>query len=170
MSKCTRRTLTLSLMAVATSLVLAGCSSGNKGEESGQATSPGPVTSMVAPEGPAALTTASSNLGDIIVNANGMTVYMFDHDAQGSGASSCTGDCLAEWPPVTTDSDVPPVVGVTGLVGTIPGPNGSKQITVNGWPIYLFAEDGVPGDLKGQGDDGVWWVLNPAGAKVMTGR
>src|SRR5688572_1032150 len=44
------------------------------------------------------LTTAESDLGTIIVDDEGLTVYVFDEDTQGSGESSCSGSCLANWP------------------------------------------------------------------------
>jgi hypothetical protein len=52
--------------------------------------------------GDAALMVASTDLGDIVVDANGMTVYMFDNDTQGGDTSACTGQCLEQWPPVIT--------------------------------------------------------------------
>jgi predicted lipoprotein with Yx(FWY)xxD motif len=107
-------------------------------------------------------------LGDIVVDGRGMTVYIYDLDTPGSGASSCTGQCLVEWPPVTTDTSSPQIAGVGGQIGTIPGPDGTQQITVNGWPLYYYVDDTAPGEVEGQGEDGVWWVLDAAGQKVMT--
>lgn len=116
--------------------------------------------------GEAALTTADSDLGEIVVDGEGMTVYMFDSDTQGAGASTCEGQCATNWPAVTTDSEEPVVEGVTGEVGTITGVDGSTQVTLNGWPLYYFAGDSAAGDTTGQGVGGVWWVLTPAGEKI----
>ncbi|UOQ88625.1 hypothetical protein MUN74_15320 [Agromyces endophyticus] len=114
----------------------------------------------------AALATADSSLGQIVVDGTGMTVYMFDTDTQGSGKSSCEGQCATNWPAVTTDSDAPQVEGVTGEVGTITGVDGSTQVTLNGWPLYTYAGDSAAGDVNGQGVGGVWWVLSPTGDKI----
>ena len=114
----------------------------------------------------AALTTADSDLGEIVVDGEGMTVYMFDSDTQGSGTSTCEGQCATNWPAVTTDSDEPVVEGVTGEVGTITGVDGSTQVTLNGWPLYYYAGDAAAGDTTGQGVGDVWWVLTPAGEKI----
>ncbi len=59
------------------------------------------------------------------------------------------------WPFVTTDSVTPEVKGVTGTVGTIDTPDGKKQVTLNGWPLYYFAGDSKPGDTNGQGVGGI---------------
>src|SRR3569623_1408178 len=32
--------------------------------------------------------------------ADGMTLYVFDKDAAGSGKSACNGDCATNWPPL----------------------------------------------------------------------
>jgi predicted lipoprotein with Yx(FWY)xxD motif len=68
---------------------------------------------------------------------------------------------------VTSDSDSPEVdASVTGEIGTITGVDGATQLTLNGWPLYYFAGDSAPGDTNGQGVNGVWWVLTPAGEKI----
>ena len=64
--------------------------------------------------------TADTDLGTIVVDDTGLTVYQFDSDTQNSGVSSCTGACLTTWPPVNADA-APTLDGVTGEVGTITG-------------------------------------------------
>jgi predicted lipoprotein with Yx(FWY)xxD motif len=153
-------------------IALTGCTSPAADEPADQETSveteapetEAPDTGSM--EGDALLTTADSSLGEIVVDADGMTVYMFDNDAQGGDASTCEGQCAANWPAVTTDSDDPTVEGVTGEVGTITGVDGETQVTLNGWPLYSYAGDSAAGDTNGQGVNGVWWVLTPAGEKI----
>ncbi|GAB3163198.1 hypothetical protein GCM10027059_17240 [Myceligenerans halotolerans] len=113
----------------------------------------------------ASLATADTDLGTIVVDGEGMTVYQFDSDTQGSGESTCTGDCLAAWPPVPGGDDAQ-VEGVTGEVGTITGTDGEPQLTLDGWPLYYFASDTAPGDTMGQAVNDVWWVLTPEGEPV----
>ena len=115
--------------------------------------------------GIASLTTAESDLGTIVVDDQGMTVYVFDQDTQGSGESSCSGACLANWPPVTA-GEAPALEGVTGDVDTITGTDGSTQVTLNGWPLYYFAGDSAAGDTAGQGVNDVWWVVGADGEKI----
>jgi len=95
-----------------------------------------------------------------------MTVYYFDKDTANSGTSTCSGECLAAWPAVVATSDSPKVDGVTGTVGTITRDDGTKQVTLNGLPLYLFVKDKAPGDVTGQAVQGVWWVVAPDGTKI----
>jgi predicted lipoprotein with Yx(FWY)xxD motif len=157
------------MAAAAFAVALAGCSSpaGEAPADDGY----GASTESTAPsddamESGATLTTADSDLGEIVVDGEGMTVYMFDNDTQGGGESTCEGECATNWPAVTTDSDAPEVEGVTGEVGTITGVDGETQVTLNGWPLYYFAGDSAAGDANGQGVNDVWWVLTPAGEKI----
>ena len=67
---------------------------------------------------------------------------------------------------VITTSDTPKVEGVTGTVGTITTPDGKKQVTVNGMPVYLWEKDKAPGDVKGQGVGNVWYLVAPDGTMI----
>jgi predicted lipoprotein with Yx(FWY)xxD motif len=112
------------------------------------------------------LKTGSSSLGNIVVDAKGMSLYYFTKDVKDSGTSACTGGCLTAWPPLTTTSATPKVEGVTGKVGTITTPEGAKQVTLNGMPLYYFAKDPKAGDVLGQGVNSVWYVADPAGEMI----
>lgn len=166
--------ITTGIAVVALAVALAGCTSpspapeepANGGTTTEQETQ-APETDADAAEAGALLTTADSPLGEIVVDGEGRTVYMFDSDTQGSDASTCEGQCATNWPAMTSDSDSPEVdASVTGEIGTITGVDGSTQLTLNGWPLYYFVGDSAPGDTNGQGVNGVWWVLTPAGEKI----
>jgi predicted lipoprotein with Yx(FWY)xxD motif len=45
--------------------------------------------------------------------------------------------------------------------GTITRPNGAKQTTFHGYPLYYWANDTAAGDTKGHGFDGAWFVVDP---------
>lgn len=111
------------------------------------------------------LATADSDLGEIVVDGEGMTVYYFTKDVPDSGESACTGDCLAAWPPVLAE-DEPELDGVTAEVGLIDTPDGQQQVTLNGMPIYYWAQDKAPGDTTGQGVNDVWYVVAPDGEMI----
>ena len=81
-----------------------------------------------------ALLTADSDLGEIVVDGEGMTVYMFDNDTQGGDASTCEGECAGTGPPSRRDAEDPTVDGVTGEIGTITGVDG--EVRLAGWPLY----------------------------------
>ncbi|GGH96915.1 hypothetical protein ACFFGR_00265 [Arthrobacter liuii] len=112
------------------------------------------------------LKTASSTAGSIVVDAKGMSLYLFAKDTKDSGTSACTGSCLVQWTPLTTTSGSPAADGVTGKLGTITSPDGKKQVTLNGMPLYYFAKDTKPGDILGQGVGGVWYLSDPSGAMI----
>lgn len=116
----------------------------------------------------AELRTAKTSLGTVVVTAKGLTAYYFDKDVQGSGKSACTGGCATAWPAITTTSTVPKVDGITGKVGTIALPDGKKQITIDGRPIYLFEKDTAPGDVKGQDVGEIWYVIGADGREIKS--
>ena len=111
---------------------------------------------------------AATALGKIVVDGKGMTAYFFDNDQANSGTSACAGPCAATWPAITTTTNAPTVTGITGTVGTITGVAGGKQLTINGRPIYTFANDKAPGDVNGQGVKGVWYVISPSGEEIKS--
>ncbi|MFD1213668.1 hypothetical protein ACFQ36_16640 [Arthrobacter sp. GCM10027362] len=153
---------------------LTGCGGNTGTVPATQSVAPAPASPSVAspssmapvPQGSAELKVADSKLGQIVVDAKGMTVYYFTKDVKDSGKSNCTGECIAAWPPVLTESDKPKVEGVTGTIGTITTPEGKKQITINGMPIYYWVKDKAPGDTTGQGVNDVWYVVAPNGDMI----
>ena len=182
-----RRTLTTGVPAATTWAVtallaatLAGCSGGGGGLYGGGGSSPsGSSTDSSTTDGSTsdgsagggssdvALGTADSSLGTVVVDGQGMTVYYYDKDTKGSGTSACEGECAAAWPAVHAASADPEVDGVTGEVGTITGVDGELQVTVDGRPVYTYAADTGPGDVTGQGVNGVWHVVAPDGTEIM---
>jgi predicted lipoprotein with Yx(FWY)xxD motif len=149
-------------------LALAGCGSSNgaQSSSSAQATKAAASQAGPAPQAGGAVRAADSSLGRIVVSAKGMTAYVFTKDQMGSGTSVCTGSCLQLWPAITTTATTPTATGVTAKLGTITRSDGSKQLTVAGRPVYTYAPDTQPGDVKGQGVGGVWYVLRPDGSMV----
>jgi predicted lipoprotein with Yx(FWY)xxD motif len=161
----------LAVMALAASLTACGGGSGTTTTTSAAApASESPATtasaSATSDSATVELKTASSSKGDILVDGKGMSVYYFTKDVKDSGKSNCTGDCLVKWPPVIAATDTPKVEGVTGTVGTIDTPDGKKQVTVNGMPVYLWEKDKAPGDITGQGVGNVWYLVAPDGTMI----
>jgi len=108
---------------------------------------------------------AETSLGTILVDGDGMTLYVFDSDDQ--GASTCYDGCASNWPPVTVDGD--PVGGESidaALLDTTERDDGSQQLTYNDWPLYRWAQDSAPGEVTGQGVNGAWWVVGPDGTPI----
>ena len=159
----TKLMLTLAGSALAI-VALAGCSNPTTpAPASGSDSTP---TASEPPAAPLDASTATSSLGEIVVDGQGMTAYYFDKDTAGSGSSACKDACAALWPAIESSSDTPNVEGITGEVSTITGVDGGNQITIDGRPIYTYAKDAAPGDVNGQGFGGVWWVISPSGEKL----
>lgn len=161
-----RRTILLTTFGLVATATLVGCSGTDDGGSDDDAMTEPSATTEEAPAGTADLTTAETSLGEVVVDGEGMAVYYFLKDEPGSGTSACTGDCLTAWPPVLAESEEPVVEGVTGDVGTIETPDGEHQVTVDGRPVYLFAQDVAAGDVNGQGVNDVWYAVAPDGSQV----
>ena len=110
-----------------------------------------------------------ADLGTILVDAGGMTLYVFDKDE--AGKSNCTGGCLEKWPPLYVDNEDEVLASndITGEVGTIEAGDGMFQVTIDNQPLYYYAEDAAPGDINGQGVNDAWWVVSVEG-KTVTGE
>lgn len=115
-----------------------------------------------APEGPH-IAVEETELGEILVDEAGMTVYLFTMDSPGE--SVCTDDCLDAWPILEGEYAAGPGVDAD-LLGTIERDDGTIQATYADWPLYFFAADESPGDVQGQGVNDVWFVIDPAGEPV----
>jgi predicted lipoprotein with Yx(FWY)xxD motif len=168
------------LIAGPVALVLAGAAAcGSTASTSAGAASTATVTTSTSAAGgstsamasSAALeVTANKSLGQIVTTGTGMTVYRYDADSAKPSKSNCTGGCASAWPPVlVTGSAMPQVTGVSSsLVGEVTRSDGSKQLTLDGWPLYTYAGDSSAGATSGQGSGGVWWAVTPTGAKASS--
>ncbi|WP_155054315.1 SCO0930 family lipoprotein [Streptomyces blattellae] len=112
---------------------------------------------------------ANAEVGNMVTDGAGMTLYRFDQDTAEPPKSNCDGDCATTWPPVPAD-DATAGAGIdTALLGEVTRADGTKQLTVGGWPAYRYAQDTTPGDVKGQGVGGKWYALAPDGKKAQEG-
>jgi predicted lipoprotein with Yx(FWY)xxD motif len=118
--------------------------------------------------GGAAVKTANTSLGKILVDGRSRTLYMFAADK--NGTSACSGQCAKFWPPLmTTGKGVAGAGAKASLLGTITRAGGKLQVTYKGHPLYLFVKDTKAGQTNGEGLDffgGRWWALSPSGAIV----
>src|SRR6476646_2052571 len=113
--------------------------------------------------------TASSNLGRILVDRHGRTLYLFLKDK--NGKSACSGACAAYWPPLIASGKPHAVAGAkASLLGTTRRGDGRRQVTYRHHPLYRYAGDTGRCHTNGQWLDdfgGEWWVLSPAGNKIV---
>ncbi len=148
-------------------LALASCSNDEEpGATGDDTTTEQPAdTGTEEPSGDATLAVASSDLGDILVDAEGFTLYVFFADTDGT--STCYDDCATTWPALTVEGD--PVAGDgadDGLLGTTERDDGTTQVTYDDQPLYTYAPDEAPGDTNGQGVGDVWYVVGPDGKAI----
>lgn len=111
-------------------------------------------------------TSSSANVAEpFLVDDQGWVLYLFTNDTQNSGTSACTdAACMAEWPALVVTAVPTAGEGVdAALLGTITREDGTMQATYNGWPLYHFSGDTVPGDVNGQAMEGVWFLVSAAG-------
>src|SRR5437773_5736885 len=103
--------------------------------------------------------TTDPQLGNVLVDDRGMTLYRFTADQPNS--STCYDGCAAAWPPLLVDA-IPTVQDPTlasGL-GITARTDGTQQLTYSGAPLYFYIGDAQPGEMHGQGSDGIWFVVN----------
>jgi predicted lipoprotein with Yx(FWY)xxD motif len=149
------RSLTAS---VAVAALLLGCS----------AEDTGPAAADPSPEAVGAIVRTGeggSELGTFLVDGDGRSLYLFTSDSP--GVSSCTGECLAAWPPLLTEGE--PVAegdAQQALLGTFTREDGTVQVSYAGWPLYRYAADAAAGDVNGQGLGDVWFVVGRDGTLV----
>jgi len=100
-------------------------------------------------------TSADTAKGKAFVDANGMTLYIFDRDA--AAKSNCNGQCATLWLPLIADTDAK----ASGDFSFITRDDGRKQWAYKGKPLYTWSKDTKPGDVTGDGVNGVWHIAAP---------
>ncbi|MFF8694372.1 SCO0930 family lipoprotein [Streptomyces sp. NPDC015144] len=108
----------------------------------------------------------SANLGSVVTDGAGFTLYRFDEDTASPSASNCAGDCAAAWPPVLADSAKAGRGLAPSLLGSVERPDGTRQLTLAGQPLYRYAQDTQPRQTRGQGVGGTWFAAAPDGSKA----
>ncbi len=124
------------------------------------------VAPVLAQGGPTVQVAEHPMYGKILVDADGMTLYIFTKDEP--GVSNCYDECAQNWPPLLVGEGEMPTAGpgVPGTLGVITRKDGTRQVTYNDMPLYRFAKDTKPGDANGQGVRDVWFVVPPDAPKV----
>ena len=144
---------------------LVACSS----DDGTSTTAPAATESPSAEESPSAAAPATvelaeSDLGSILVGADGMTLYLFEADTDGT--STCYDECADTWPALVDDA---PSAGDgldAALLDTTERDDGELQVTYAGHPLYYYAPDEAPGDTMGQEVGDVWYVVDADGSAV----
>jgi predicted lipoprotein with Yx(FWY)xxD motif len=153
-------TVRLAALAIGLALAAAACSSAGATSASGA----GSATTTISVH-------QASGVGDIYTDANGMALYSPAQEA--SGDVKCVGACTSVWIPLAAPASGSPT-GASGI-GEITRPDGTKQVTLDGAPLYRFFQDGTAGTANGNGITdtfgGVnftWHVASPQGSATTT--
>ena len=149
----------------AAALIATACSSAS--HTSSPAGSPaGPVS----PTSSVTVKTQNGSVGSFLADGSGRALYLFASDT--ASTSSCSGACATLWPPLTAQGSVSASGDASGTdVATITRPDGTKQVTYAGHPLYYFAGDSGAGQTNGQGVNEFgahWWLVAPSGQKITT--
>lgn len=165
------------LCGIGISGAIAGCSGQGPGSTPTATEGDGPMTdspsstpspsptSTPSPTPATAVTVREhATYGEILVDSAGRSLYAFANDSDGE--TVCYGDCAQAWPPLTVAQDMSFQGGsdVSATLDTIERDDGSRQVTVDGLPLYYFANDSDPGEATGMGLGNAWWLLRPDGS------
>ena len=152
-----RRTVLMVVLA----MVVAAC-----GEEPGA--EPGAddgTTTTTTSDDTGGVQVADSDLGQILVDADGLTLYVFLADS--AGESTCYDQCADLWPPASADLAIGSDLDAS-MFGSVARDDGGDQLTINGMPLYTYTPDAAPGDTLGQGFNDVWFAVDGDGQTIET--
>jgi predicted lipoprotein with Yx(FWY)xxD motif len=133
-----KRALISGAVLVAVAGVLAACG-GAGGSSSSSASSSGTAT------------VSAEQLGDsgaVLVSPDGHALYASEQEE--SGKVMCTGACVSFWKPLTLAGGTPTGSSLSGTLATVERPDGTRQVTYNGDPLYTFTQEGA-GEVTGNG-------------------
>ncbi len=126
----------------------------------GQAAAAGGAVSTV--------TAGRSTYGVVLFDNHGKALYAFTRDPRGQ--STCSRACAAAWPPYVVDDGPRAGDGARqALLGTTRRPDGRRQVTYAGRPLYYYVGDRKPGQILCQNVfefGGRWLVIRPDGRLV----
>jgi predicted lipoprotein with Yx(FWY)xxD motif len=159
------QSMRLLLPTLAASVLLAACGSSSSSKRTTSAAQSQPVGTQSGGGGSGALVKTASNtkLGTtVLVDARGMTLYHLSGE-QGGKFICASAACTQVWHPLTAPAGSTPR-GSVGSLAAVKRPDGGKQVTYQGTPLYTFAQDTAPGQANGQGfkDVGTWTAVTVA--------
>ncbi|HEY5520784.1 MAG TPA: hypothetical protein VIK08_09005 [Candidatus Limnocylindrales bacterium] len=118
-----------------------------------------PTSALPPPTIAVGVGTVNADASGVLLDVHGFTLYTFDNDTPNS--STCTGDCTADFAPLTVPSAQQLTLGLsltTADFSTFTRDDGTTQVAYKQHPLYTYAGDDNPGDMLGDGIGGVWHV------------
>jgi len=89
----------------------------------------------------------------------GKSIYRLTTDP--INKSLCIGQCIAAWPAFNTDTVIVPCALKPANFFRVTRPDGAKQFSYIGIPLYTYFLDKKRADTVGQGVEKVWFLLEP---------
>ena len=148
-------------------LVPAACGKSNVYRSAGKGART--TTSIAAAKAATDLGVASNaRFGQFLVDGAGRTLYHFDRDV--GGTIACTSSCASVWPPLLLPAGADRPTSTASLTGlsAVTRPDGGRQVTYQGRPLYRYSRDAKAGDTNGEGVGGVWHVATVTAAAATT--
>lgn len=164
-----RSTPALAAATAIAAIALTACGGSGDGGDGYGASAPVAAPETLSPPAGTVLTANSTaQLGTVVIDGLGWTLYRYDDDTAQPPASNCAGDCATTWPPVLAEPGTPLTVdGIDqAAVGTITREDGGVQLTIGGWPVYRYAADSAPGATDGNGKGEKWFAVTPEGGRA----
>jgi predicted lipoprotein with Yx(FWY)xxD motif len=134
-----KRITPLILIALAAA-ALTACGSSSQQAQKSAAASPAKTQTV-------SLATVSG-VGKVLVDSKGFALYSPKQDT--AQMIRCTGSCTSIWVPLTVKGTPTADSSLAGKLGTVMRPDGRKQVTFDGKPLYTFVEDS-PKTVNGNG-------------------
>ncbi len=143
---------------------LASCASNSSAAYGAGGSSP---SAGGASAGAATVSTAEvGDLGTVLVNGDGRTLYLFESDT--GSTSTCVDTCAGTWPALTTSGDASATSGAdASMLGTTARSDGTTQVTYNGHPLYIYSGDMAAGQANGEGFSNLWYAVTTQGTPMM---
>ena len=168
-----RPTFAIGVTLIVALALAAGCGDDNGNDSAGGGGGiygGGGQTQTTSSESAATATVAvtdNADLGEILVDADGNTLYLFEKDK--GAKSACYGACASVWPPYTSSGEPKAENGAeASMLNTTKRSDGSEQVTYNDFPLYTYVGDKKPGDTSGNDFEqfgAEWYAVTPQGGK-----
>jgi predicted lipoprotein with Yx(FWY)xxD motif len=140
MALSTKRTAQAIGLIAAAALALGACGGDDDGSGSSDMGSGGGTASA------GGVSAQSIDGTDVLVDSNDQVLYSADEEQRGKVL--CTDGCTSIWKPVPASEGAAASSDLD--LGEVDRPDGAKQLTYEGAPLYTFTDEG-PGELKGDG-------------------
>jgi predicted lipoprotein with Yx(FWY)xxD motif len=153
----------------ATAAVLAACGGAGGGYEATAGSREGAQTG-----GGAVSVKSIGNAGPVLVDSSGQALYASNRE--GNGMILCTEACTSFWEPLAASGGTPTASSsLSGKLGVIQRPDGTRQVTYAGKPLYSFTQEEA-GEVTGDGfvdnfngNEFSWSVVTVEGAAESSG-